>query len=280
MRKLVCFWLCLALVVPVWSQSGKTAAAAPDSAGQRGLPVMVIDQWQDMSSTNMQIEIMHPEEKPGFELWIIAVMLTLYGVFSLYYKGYLSENIRVVFNYRLATQIERERELANTLPGLVLMLLFFLSAGLLLWKVFPPASLFPSFGHPLLSLLAFLAVLPTLYALKRVSHFLFSKVFLFGTATERFIFLSNVLFQTAGYVLFPFLFLFYLSDDKQEYIFLPVAAGLLALLLVLRAISLLRVAVTIPQFRVSYFLLYFCAFEIAPIVIVLSILEGNAVIQL
>jgi hypothetical protein len=124
MRKLVCFWLCLALVVPVWAQSGETAIAAPDSAGQRALPVMVIDQWQDMSSTNMQIEIMHPEEKPGFELWIIAVMLTLYGVFSLYYKGYLSENIRVVFNYRLATQIERERELANSLPGLVLMLLF------------------------------------------------------------------------------------------------------------------------------------------------------------
>ncbi len=277
MRKVVGIGLLLIWAVFAQSQVTESAATTPlPTTGSATIPVMVFDSWAEMGSDNMQIEAEHPVAKPGFELWIIAAMLLLYGLFSLYYKGYLSENIRVVVNYRLATQVERERELANSLPSLVLMVLFFLSAGMLLWRIVPAGDMLPLFGHPLLDLLAFLAILPLLYLVKRLTHFVFSEVFLFREPTERFVFLSNVLIQTAGYALFPFLFLFYLSDETRDYIFIPIAGGLLVLLLIIRAVSLLRIAASIPQFRVSYFLLYFCAFEIAPIVIILSILEGQA----
>lgn len=210
------------------------------------------------------------------EVVILLLLLPVFSLFVFAFRPYLSTNLLVSGRMQLADQIMREREFSSGLPGLVLHVLFAVSVGVLLWHLFPEAvaSLLPS-GHTWQLLILF-TVWPLLYWFRFLVSQVFGLIFRMRSAIGRFRFRADILIETTGFFLFPVVCLLMLSPSAMQEIWLAASAIILSILVIWRWYALLRVAGSLAGFRVSYFLLYFCAFEIAPVLVVFALVSGRS----
>lgn len=244
----------------------------PDTLN-RSLPYI----WEGYAANSMDSELrIEAERTPDNRSaipFVLLLVLPVYSLYTYYNRKYLVENIKLLGNFRLMDQVERERELASSFPSWMLMVFFFICIGLLAFY-FVDGSFGALAEWELL--LVVLALVPLLYGIRAISYWLFGLVFDFKQVIDFFRFSKGVYYQLAGYALYPFIVVLFLAGNDVASISLYMILGLIILLVLIRLQALLRIAQSIAGFRVSYFFLYFCAFEIAPILVGIRLLKDQA----
>lgn len=245
---------------------------------RRNLPPLLSDTQfaQPGSDPVVYKEVFRP--RPGNQLlpiYLLAI-LPVFSLFSYLFRSYISENFKVIANARLTDQVMREREFANSLPGLIMLFLFSAGIGALLSFHVPTTDFTFIDDREFVAFLVFTALWPLLYGIRALIYRIFNLIFRFNQVVSRFRFQSEVLFETAGFILFPFICMVWMAPEPINEGAFRAAVGILLILAVSRWLVLIRTALGLPGFRLSYFLLYFCSFEIAPVLILYAVLAGQS----
>lgn len=257
---------------------------APDSLepARHHLPVLLSDSQfaQPGSDPVVYKELFRPRPDSTMIPVYLLVILPVFSLFSYLFRSYINENFKVIANARLTDQVMREREFANSLPGLIMFFLFSAGIGALLSFRISLTEMPLVQGRELLAFLVFSAIWPILYGIRALIYRLFNLVFRFNQVVGRFRFQSEVLLETTGFLLFPVICMVWMAPNPINETAFKIAMALLLLLATGRWWVLVRTALGIPGFRLSYFLLYFCSFEIAPVLILYTILVGQPAVVL
>jgi len=241
------------------------------------IPEMLFDNQMNHVVQDSMLKVEQERSRDAkSQTWIlIAIILPLFSIYTYLNKRFLKENLQVAFNFRLSDQIQRERELASTFHAQALMLLFILELGVIAYSLLQPIDWFPFVNSELLTILIIAVAFLVLFIARSAVYAFFLLLFPFNNYVDHFRFVAHVYYQLAGYAVFPVLVVYKLGVEPSNEVALIIILGLLSTLVLLRLIALIRVVISIPLFRVSYFLLYFCAFEIAPALVIYRLIDAQ-----
>ncbi|HMQ46351.1 MAG TPA: DUF4271 domain-containing protein [Saprospiraceae bacterium] len=198
-------------------------------------------------------------------LLLFTLMITLFrNFFGRAYRAFLNDNV--------LSQLQRDQEGTGSLPYYLWYLLFFINAGILVFQlshhfeVFLPNSL-------LLGLLASIGLIAAGFLLKHLVLLFLAFVFPIQKEVKLYSFTIIVVGIILGVVLLPLNLLFaYAVPEILPYI-IYLIAGIVAGIYVFRSFRGIFIAGRFLSSYIFHFLLYICAIEIAPVVILLKIIS-------
>lgn len=201
----------------------------------------------------------------------IIVLLIFFALIKNSFYRYLQDLFRTYFETTLKQKQIKEQLLQNPLPSLVLNLFFALSGGMYLALVLQYFQLALKFNFWLLYLYSVLGLI-IIYALKFVSLKFFGWIFQLSEAIDSYIFIVFTTNKIIGMSLLPFLVMLALTygvvNKAAMSLSIIVALGLTAYRFFLSYVSV-RKLINLSFF---HFLLYLCAFELIPLLLINKLL--------
>lgn len=201
---------------------------------------------------------------------IIALLIFFALIKNGFYR-YLQDIVRTYFQTNLKQKQVREQLLQNPLPSLLLNLFFALSAGMFLALLFQYFKLGMEFNFWLLYLYCILGLI-SVYAVKFIFLKFFGWVFQLTETTDAYIFIVFTTNKIIGLAILPLLVLLALTYGAVNK-----AAMNLSIIVVLALIAyrfIISYMLVRKQIRISFFhfLLYLCAFELIPLLLINKLL--------
>lgn len=187
-----------------------------------------------------------------------------------YYKE-LRENFIVITNLKLAHQIYRDREYSLTIFVLLTFLNVTLVCGTLLYLLALHFQWQLPFGIPAADLGICIGILLAAYIMKGIVYRFIAYAFRLGAVIYFFRFNALVLYQMTGLLLIPFVLLAAFAPGPSGTWALFAALGVIAIVLLLRIYKGFAILGSMPRFHMLYFLLYICALEIGPLLIIIRL---------
>lgn len=205
-------------------------------------------------------------------LFLLGVIL-FFTLLKLQYARQLGENITVLLNMNLAQQIYRDREFSAGIFSMLFMLNFILVFSIILYQL--PGHFNFSFysSNVIVNIAICIAVFPFTYFLKSVFYFFAGLIFSFQNEINFFRFNTKVLYQMAGVVLLPVAVVISIANAPLSDWAFTAAIGILILVYIIRIVKGIGIGARFIRFHLFYFLLYLCAFEIAPILIIIKVIR-------
>ncbi len=256
-----------------------TSVAVPDN------PFELVAPTEEATAPDAIVEQEREEEESGTEPggsdansgWLLAVavgLIFLWAIVLIFFRSLYVKVYRAVINDNLLGQLYREREAGAVGRFLVGYLLFFLGGGFFLYLVFdyfetlPVAGVIQNFG--ILTL-----VLLVLFLAKHLLLAVLGYVFPVGKEIRRYSFTIMVFSILLGFILAPATFLYTFGPVSWQYGLLIAVGGLIILAYLLRSLRGLFIA---NRFLFSYlfhFLLYICAVEIIPALLLYKLIVDS-----
>jgi hypothetical protein len=115
-------------------------------------------------------------------------------------------------------------------------------------------------------------LLGSIYLVKFVVLKFIGWVFSISRATDIYIFVVFLVNKMMGIFLLPFLILITFSEAQARQIFITISFAMVLVLWAYRALAAYRPARNEIKLTPFYFLLYLCAFEIAPLLLIYKVL--------
>jgi hypothetical protein len=203
--------------------------------------------------------------------YLLILMLFYFAVVKLFFSKYLSNLLTLFFRASMRQQQLREQVLQAPFPSLLLNMLFIFSGGL--YGAFILRHY--KYGNPDQFWLHFVycgAFLAILYLLKYVILRITGWIFNINRAVETYLFVVFMTNKIIGIFLLPFLLLISFAGTFMTDVCLTLSIVMICLFYVYRfiaAYSTLRKEIKISGL---HFLLYLCAFEIAPLLLIYKVL--------
>lgn len=208
-------------------------------------------------------------KQKNYILPVILFLLLLYFTILRYqYAKQLRENITVLFNMNLGQQIFRDREFSLNIFGTLLYINAVLVIGIYVYQLSNYFQVQLPFETVILNVAVCVAVFPVLYMLRSVVYFFIKAIFNFDVAIEYFRFNALIIYQLLAVALLPFVILMASVKEPVLYWVVFVSLCFIALALFIRFVKGFFISTTYVRFHIFYFLLYICALEIAPLLIV------------
>jgi hypothetical protein len=198
---------------------------------------------------------------------LLLALLIYFTILRYQYAKQLKENITVLFNRNLGLQIFRDREFSANLFNVLLYVNALLVIGIYLFQLTKYFGFPLPFHNNFINMLLCIAVFPVLYMLKGLLYFGLKQLFRLDTALEFFRFNTLVIYQLLAVCLLPFVILIYTTKEPVLYWVVVTSLCLTGLALALRILKGIFLGIGTGTFPVLYFLLYICAFEIAPVLL-------------
>jgi hypothetical protein len=201
----------------------------------------------------------------------LIALLIFFAVIKNGFYRYLQDLTKIFFRTTLRQRQLRDQLVQTPLPSLLLNIFFLLSTGMFLALLLRYFALGLQFHFWILFLYA-VAGLILVYAVKFVLLKLMGWTLQQAEATDAYIFIVFTTNKIIGIALLPFLIVLAFTDGPTSQaavtLGISVMAGLLAYRYFLAYISIHR------QVRISFFhfLLYLCAFEIVPLLLINKLL--------
>lgn len=208
-------------------------------------------------------------KQKNYILPVILFLLLLYFTILRYqYAKQLRENITVLFNMNLGQQIFRDREFSLNIFSTLLYINAVLVIGIYLYQLLNYFQVLLPFETVILNVAICIAIFPVLYLLRSVVYFFLKVIFNFDVAIEYFRFNALIVYQLLAVALLPIVIL--LASVKEPVLnwVVFVSLGFVALAMFIRIVKGFFISTTYVRFHIFYFLLYICALEIAPLLIV------------
>ena len=202
-----------------------------------------------------------------FVFYLLVFFLLVFAIFRQLFPKYFSDLFRVFFRTTLKQTQIREQLMQTPLPSLMLNGFFVVSAGLYITFFIEYVGSNPVHNFWLLYFYCCIG-LSIAYMVKFLGLKIAGWIFDLKEATDAYIFIVFVINKMIGILLLPLLILLAFSNGTIYSVSLTVSWCLLAAIYFYRLI--LSYSVIRNQIKVNlfHFFLYFCAFEIAPLLLV------------
>jgi Domain of unknown function (DUF4271) len=203
--------------------------------------------------------------------YLLVVMLFYFAVVKLFFGKYLGNLLTLFFRASMRQQQLREQVLQSPFPSLLLNNLFIFSGGM--YGAF--LLRFYHFGRPDSFWIHFLyctVALALLYLLKFLVLKMVGWIFNISRPAETYLFVVFMTNKIIGIFLLPFLVLISFSGPLITEIVITLSLIMIAVFYIYRFFG--GWAVLHKEIKISglYFILYLCAFEIAPLLLIYKVL--------
>lgn len=219
---------------------------------------------------HVRAELYEPESFEGMFYFMVG-LLFYFAIVKLFFAKYLANLLTLFFRASLRQQQLREQVLQSPLPSLLLNILFVFSAslyGAFLMRFYhygSPQSLWLHFQY-------FGAILILIYLLKYLILKIIGWIFNLNRAVDIYLFVVFMTNKIIGIFLLPFLVLITFSGPVLTEIGITLSIIMVCLFYVYRFVgsySTLHKEIKISGLQ---FILYLCAFEIAPLLLIYKVL--------
>ncbi|MBC8045728.1 MAG: DUF4271 domain-containing protein [Fimbriimonadaceae bacterium] len=213
--------------------------------------------------------LQYHKKNTSYTLPVILFLLLLYFTILRYrYAKQIRENITVLLNMNLGQQIYRDREFSFNIFSILLYFNTILIIGMYCYLLSGYFHIKLPFHSIFLNVLLCSAIFPAAYFIKTIIYILLKLIFEFDIAVQFFRFNTLIIYQLLAVALLPCVILIATVQEPGLHWVVAVSISLAALALILRFIKGITVGITFTRFHILYFLLYICALEIAPLLIV------------
>ncbi len=199
--------------------------------------------------------------------YAMSLLVLIFAILRSAFPKYFTDLFRLFFRTTLKQRQIREQLMQTPLPSLLLNGFFVLSAGLYLAFVLEYFDKNPVGNFWLLAAYC-CAGIAIAYFVKFIGLRLLGSIFGVRAAATSYIFVVFIINKMIGILLLPFLVLLAFSTKNLYLVALNLSFILLGVMLIYRLI--LTYAAVRNQIKLNpfHFLLYICAFEIAPLLLV------------
>jgi hypothetical protein len=201
----------------------------------------------------------------------LIVLLILFALIRNGFHRYLSDLFSIYFRTTIRQRQVKEQLIQSPLPSLLLNLYFLLSAGMFATVLLQNYELGHQFNFWLLFFYCVVA-LTAIYGAKYISLKFFGWIFQISDAIDSYIFIVFTTNKILGLALLPFVIILSFSAGVFNQVALTLSV-IVVISFFLYRYFLSYVSVQ-KQMRISFFhfVLYFCAFEIAPLLLINKLL--------
>ncbi len=211
--------------------------------------------------------------------YILFLLLLFLAVIRLVFDKYFSDLVRAFLNPTLSQRQLRDQLSQTPFPALLMNLFFTISLGLYLFLLLRNSGFITNYNINLL-LPTFVLLIGAVYTVKWLVLRFTGWIFAASPLTEGYIFILFLIQKVLGIVLLPFLVILAFCSNPLAGAGFYISIIIILLFIVYRYVrvwSLIKMHISSHRF---HFFLYFCAFEIIPVLIlgkiVLDWLNGNA----
>jgi hypothetical protein len=241
------------------------------------LPISQIELLQSQPFFNFYGKAVHirseryePASSEGM-FYLLVAMLFYFAVVKLFFGKYLANLMTLFFKASIRQQQLREQVLQSPFPSLMLNVLFILSAGL--YAAF--LLRYYHYGNPEWFWLHFIycaGILSVLYLLKYMVLRITGWIFNISRAVETYLFVVFMTNKIIGIFLLPLLVLIAFSGPFFTDVGITLSIIMIGLFYLYRFIA--SYSTLHKEIKISglHFILYLCAFEIAPLLLIYKVL--------
>jgi hypothetical protein len=203
--------------------------------------------------------------------YLLIVMLFYFAIVKLFFDKYLGNLLTLFFRASMRQQQLREQVLQSPFPSLLLNNLFVFSGGLygaFLLRFYHYGNLNAFWVH----FLYCTAALAVLYLLKFLILKIVGWIFNISRTVEAYLFVVFMTNKIIGIFLLPFLVLISLSGPLMTEIAITLSIVMICIFFVYRFLG--GFSILHKEIKISglHFILYLCAFEIAPLLLIYKVL--------
>lgn len=200
----------------------------------------------------------------------IILLLMIIGVtaIKILYRKIFSQMVAAFFSLAVTNQIVRDENLLVQRATILLNIIFYVVGALFLYQL----SIIFNWNQPILNegiirFFLFAILLACIYSLKMIMLKALSYVFEIDRPVSTYIFSLFLINNSVGLVLIPLIaiatYIFFIKATTIIFISL----GIVMLAFIFRLWRATTIGLSLPRFSLYYLFLYFCALEIAPVVI-------------
>lgn len=251
--------------------------SAKKPADYKHLPIIWSDLLRSQSFFNFFGEAVHMRsekfERESYDsmFYLLMLMLFYFAVVKLFFGKYLANVLTLFFRASMRQQQLREQVLQSPFPSLLLNNLFVISAGL--YGAF--LLRFYRFGNPddfWIYFLYCVVLLAVLYLLKYLLIKTTGWIFNISRTAETYLFVVFMTNKIIGIFLLPFLVLISFSGHIISEIAITLSIIMIGVFYVYRFLG--SYSILHKEIKISglHFILYLCAFEIAPLLLIYKVL--------
>jgi Domain of unknown function (DUF4271) len=210
----------------------------------------------------------------GWFFFILLVILAYLALIVSVYREEVGKRVRAFINLNFAGQQYRDRESLFSPSSVLLYLLFFVSAGTLIYKVAGMQNAIIT-GRPWLDLPVCIVGVALMYLLKHLQLSLISSVYPFHSENSFYSFVIANTNQIIGIILVPMLFFISFSPEELQTKALWATISMIGVAVIYRWIKGLAISANFILKYKFHFFMYICAVEIAPMVILIKLIIKN-----
>jgi len=215
-------------------------------------------------------EVHQPNSKDSL-FYLIVAILFYFALIRIFFEKYFSNLMTLFFRVSLRQQQIREQVLQTPLPSLLLNILFVISAGLYACFLLHYSRWGAGVNFWILYLNC-MGLLAAIYLVKFVVLKFVGWVFSISRATDLYIFIVFLVNKMLGIFLLPFLIVIIFSGQEWREVFITISLAMVFVLWGYRVLASYRPVRNEIKLTPFYFLLYLCAFEIAPLLLIYKVL--------
>ncbi len=251
--------------------------SAKKPADYSNLPINWADLLRSQSFFNFFGEAVHMRsekyERESYDtmFYLLILMLFYFAIVKLFFGKYLANVLTLFFKASMRQQQLREQVLQSPFPSLLLNNLFVISGGL--YGAF--LLRFYRFGNPDDFWIYFLycaVLLAVLYLLKYLVIRMIGWIFNISRTAETYLFVVFMTNKIIGIFLLPFLVLISFSGPVISEVAVTLSIIMTGVFYVYRFLG--SYSILHKEIKISglHFILYLCAFEIAPLLLIYKVL--------
>lgn len=202
---------------------------------------------------------------------LIVGMLVLSAIFMTLLRAFIGKVYKAFLNDNLLNQLHREQGSFASLPFQMLYLLAFIIMGIFLFLVldFNDALLFSSLWKNLFACIGFVAAV---FIAKHILLSFLAWLYPIEKEVKVYSFTIMVFNVIIGLILLPFNVIIAYAPVEMVSIAIYIALGILCLVYLFRQLRSLFAASKYLVFHKLHFLLYLCAVEIAPVLVLIKMI--------
>lgn len=207
----------------------------------------------------------------SFFFFLSVFLLMLYSLLRIVFPKYFDNLFMVFTNLSVAKRHLKEQLEGDNRASLWFYLIFFLSLGFIVFefvRLYSSTTLHPK---PIIGYLVCTAGVTALIALRSGLMRLIGWVFNLGEAVHLYLFNNKLVKEFLGLILFPVSSIILITDGKTRIFCLWSALGLCALLIVYSYFRNILILRNLLRISFVHFLLYLCAFEAIPVLILIKL---------
>lgn len=221
----------------------------------------------------MQIAAERPFESKDELFWLLTGIFFFFGIIRFFFPKYIQNIFTLLFQSSFRQKQTRDQLLQDTLPSILVNILFFAVTGLFItialqefrmspfdfWKTFLYAS----------------AGLMIIYILKYFFLLFFGWIFNVRESATLYSFVVFLINKIIGVLLLPLLLLVAFSGPMISNVVITVAACVVILLFIYRYITALANLRGDLHINALHFFIYLCAVEAAPLLVIFKLLTNQ-----